>query len=37
VSGEVSLDTGERPVNGHENLPTGGHEICPVVATRTAR
>ena len=24
-------------VNGHEDLPTGGHEFCPVVATRTAR
>ena len=24
-------------VNGHQELPTGGHETCPVMVTRTAR
>jgi hypothetical protein len=24
-------------VNGQQDLPVGGHESCPLVATRTAR
>ena len=26
-----------QPVKGHEELPSGGHENCPLVATRSAR
>jgi hypothetical protein len=34
---DVEVASVRAAVNGHENLPAGGHEICPVVATRTAR
>ncbi len=34
---EVSLSILDVAVNGHEELPTGGHGICPWMVTRSAR
>lgn len=36
-SSDLESTRARMPVKGHEDLPSGGHENCPLVATRSAR